>query len=189
LLETNGKTQDAEDARRRLIDFYEKLAIGNSKMPEPRDRLARSHYTLAEMLAQKKRPQEAIEEYRQAIAGWEKLAADFRDKPEFRVYTARMAVVLSAVNNTAWRLATDANPANRDPGWAVELAKLAVERAPGNGVFANTLGAAQYRAGDWKEAIAALEKSMQLRQGGDSFDWFLLAMAHWQLGDKEKARR
>ena len=43
-------------------------------------------------------------------------------------------------------------------------------------------------AGDWKAAIAALEKSMELRKGGDSNDWFFLAMAHWQLGEKDKAR-
>ena len=29
---------------------------------------------------------------------------------------------------------------------------------------------------------------MELRKGGDSFDWFFLAMAHWQLGEKDKAR-
>jgi uncharacterized protein HemY len=39
-----------------------------------------------------------------------------------------------------------------------------------------------YREGDWNAAAAALEKSMQLRQGGDSFDWFVLAMAHGQMG-------
>lgn len=30
---------------------------------------------------------------------------------------------------------------------------------------------------------------MQLRNGGDSNDWFVLAMAHWRLGDKDEARR
>jgi Tol biopolymer transport system component len=30
---------------------------------------------------------------------------------------------------------------------------------------------------------------MELRKGGDSFDWFFLAMAHEKLGDKEKARQ
>src|SRR5205085_5244188 len=53
----------------------------------------------------------------------------------------------------------------------------------------NTLGAAHLRAGNWKDAITALGKSMSLRKGGDSFDWFFLAMAHWQLGEKEKARQ
>ena len=52
----------------------------------------------------------------------------------------------------------------------------------------NTLGAAHYRAGDWKAAIEALTKSMELGKGGDSTDWFFLAMAHWQLGDKTQAR-
>ncbi len=51
------------------------------------------------------------------------------------------------------------------------------------------MGVAHYRAGDWKVAIAALQRSMELREGGDSWDWFLLAMAHEKLGDKEQARK
>ena len=76
----------------------------------------------------------------------------------------------------------------RDPDRAVELAKKAVELEPKEGTYWNTLGVAHYRAGDWKAAIEALTKSMELRNGGDSFDWFFLAMAHWQLGDKPQAR-
>ncbi len=37
--------------------------------------------------------------------------------------------------------------------------------------------------------MSALEKSMELGKGGNSFDWFFLAMAHWQLGDKKQARQ
>jgi tetratricopeptide (TPR) repeat protein len=48
---------------------------------------------------------------------------------------------------------------------------------------------AHYRAANWKEALVALEKSLELRQGGNSSDWFFLAMAHWQRGDREQARR
>jgi hypothetical protein len=36
--------------------------------------------------------------------------------------------------------------------------------------------------------VPALEKSMQLHSGGESFDWFFLAMCHWQLRDGYKAR-
>jgi Flp pilus assembly protein TadD len=95
---------------------------------------------------------------------------------------------VSALNALAWDLATHAEPARRDPARAVSLAKEAVELKPQQGYYHNTLGAALYRAGDWKAAIVALEKSMELRKGGDSNDWFFLAMAHWQLGDKDKAR-
>jgi hypothetical protein len=33
------------------------------------------------------------------------------------------------------------------------------------------------------------KKSMELRKGDNSFDWFFLAMAHWQLGEKEQVRK
>jgi len=92
-------------------------------------------------------------------------------------------------NELAWLLATHPNPKFRDPGWAVDWAKRAVELAPKEGNYLNTLGVAHYRAGDWQAALAALKKSMELRQGGNSFDWFFLAMAHEKLGDKEKARQ
>ena len=60
---------------------------------------------------------------------------------------------------------------------------------PKQGTFRNTLGAAHYRAGDWVAAIEALNKSMELRQGGDAFDWYFLAMAEWRRGNKDEARR
>jgi Flp pilus assembly protein TadD len=92
-------------------------------------------------------------------------------------------------NNLAWLLATCPDPRFRDGGKAVEFAKTAAELAPTEGSFRNTLGAAHYRAGEWKLAVEALNKSMELGQGGNSFDWFFLAMAHRQLGEKDKARQ
>jgi tetratricopeptide (TPR) repeat protein len=92
-------------------------------------------------------------------------------------------------NVLAWVLATCPSPNLRDPQRAVELAKKAVELTPSEGNYWNTLGTAHYHAGDWNAAVPALKKSMDLRKGGNSFDWFLLAMAYWQLGDKEQARR
>jgi tetratricopeptide (TPR) repeat protein len=91
-------------------------------------------------------------------------------------------------NQLAWLLATCPELKLRDPGQAVEHAKKAVELAPGNGGMWNTLGVAQYRNGAWKAAVEASMKSVQFRKGGDSFDFFFLAMAHWQLGEKDKAR-
>jgi tetratricopeptide (TPR) repeat protein len=103
---------------------------------------------------------------------------------------------LTSMNALAWLLATAADRKLRDPARAVELAKEVVSHTPKSSAYQdtlgaewNTLGAAQYAAGNWKEAITALDKSMGLRDGGgDSNDWFFLAMAHWQLGDKVKAR-
>jgi hypothetical protein len=64
-----------------------------------------------------------------------------------------------------------------------------VELAPKEGEYWNTLGVAQYRAKDWTAAVEALGKSDALL--GDKvlgFNAFFLAMAHWQLGDRPKAR-
>jgi tetratricopeptide (TPR) repeat protein len=88
----------------------------------------------------------------------------------------------------AWVLATWPDVELRDPKQAVAHGKKAVELAPGSGRMWNTLGVAQYRNGAWRAAVEALMKSIQLRKGGDSFDFFFLAMAHWQLGEKDKAR-
>jgi WD40 repeat protein/serine/threonine protein kinase len=93
-------------------------------------------------------------------------------------------------NNLAWLLATHPDPNLRNPGRAVELAKEAVALAPNQALIWNTLGVAQYRAGNWKKAIEALTKSMELQRGAlESLDTFFLAMAHWQLGEKAKARQ
>jgi serine/threonine protein kinase/tetratricopeptide (TPR) repeat protein len=93
------------------------------------------------------------------------------------------------LNSLAWLLVTCADARFRDPNRAIVLSRRAVELEPKDGNQWNTLGVAQYRAGDWKAAITALTKSMELRKGGDSLDWFFLAMARWQLGDKEQARK
>jgi Flp pilus assembly protein TadD len=89
----------------------------------------------------------------------------------------------------AWVLATCSGPARRDPKTAVELAGRAVKLAPPDGSAWQALGLAHYRAGDSKAAIAALEKSQELRGGGDVVDWLLLAMAQWKLGRHAQARR
>jgi tetratricopeptide (TPR) repeat protein/serine/threonine protein kinase len=113
---------------------------------------------------------------------WDKAIADFAKAGELN--PARPA----ALNRRAWLLANCPESRLRDPRHAVELARKAVQLGPKIGSYWKTLGVAHYRAGDQKEAIAALEKSMALGKGGDGLDWFFLAMAQWQLGHKDEAR-
>jgi serine/threonine protein kinase/Flp pilus assembly protein TadD len=94
----------------------------------------------------------------------------------------------TTINNLVWTLITAPDRRAWKGIRVVEWAGQAVERAPANGYFRNTLGVAQYRVGNWQEAITTLEKSMELRQGGDSRDWFFLAMSHRQMGHKRRAR-
>jgi hypothetical protein len=60
------------------------------------------------------------------------------------------------LNDDAWRLLTGPRE-QRDPAWALLLARKAVELAPGQFPYLNTLGAALYRNGKFAEAIPVLE--------------------------------
>ena len=114
--------------------------------------------------------------YREALADYHKLL-------ELAPNSAR------AHNDLSWLLATCPDRKLRDPARAVELARRAVALQEPVGKVWNTLGAAHYRAGAWRPAIDALEKSMVLRQGGDAFDWFFLALAHHKLGHADEAKK
>jgi len=93
-----------------------------------------------------------------------------------------------ACNNLAWYLATVPDLQLRNIPRAIELAQRAVNLKHDRASDWNTLGVAYYRAGKWKEAIAALEKSLAFKAGTEGFDWIFLAMAHQQLGENDKAR-
>ena len=53
----------------------------------------------------------------------------------------------------------------------------------------NTLALAEYRMGLWAESIAASDRAIGLSTEVDASNWFFLAMARWQLGEKDQARK
>jgi serine/threonine protein kinase/tetratricopeptide (TPR) repeat protein len=203
---------DAEGAFRQALALHEGLVAEYPDEASYRQGLARACVELAAFLRMKQ-PAEAVQVLRQALAVHEKLVAEFPREAQYgyELFVAydllaqmgnikeaergwRKLLALDptngrARNRLAWRLATCPDPKLRNGSWAVELARKAVGLEPEQGSWWNTLGAAQYRAGDWKAAIDALTKAMELRLGGDPWDWFFLAMAHWRLGHKEEARR
>jgi eukaryotic-like serine/threonine-protein kinase len=91
-------------------------------------------------------------------------------------------------NNQAWKLVT--GPAStRDPERGLSLALRAVELAPKEFIYLNTLGVAEFRAGRYAHATSTLERSLAAGRGEtDAFDLFFLAMAHHRLGHREQAR-
>jgi WD40 repeat protein len=91
-------------------------------------------------------------------------------------------------NNFAWELANGPK-STRNPQRALALARRAAELAPNAGIYLNTLGVAQYRVGQYAEAVATLEQNLSASHGEfDAFDLFFLAMAHHRLGHADQAR-
>jgi tetratricopeptide (TPR) repeat protein len=91
-------------------------------------------------------------------------------------------------NNYAWELANRPE-STRNPQRALALARRAVVLAPTRDIYLNTQGVAQYRAGQYAEAITTLEKSLAASRGGlAAFDLFFQAMAHHRLGHRDEAR-
>ncbi|MCI0462915.1 MAG: tetratricopeptide repeat protein, partial [Gemmataceae bacterium] len=195
-LNIQGKHQEAEDAYRTaqklgLDDFIVRYGLGKALLGQDKYRAAEAafrqaiawqpsyvwaHFRLGEALARQKKLEEAIAAYRQAL----KLRKNF---PEAN---ARLAMMLNA---KAWGQVAAPAVAPAEAAKALELVKEAVKLSPAIAAYWNTLGVAHYRAGEWKEAVAALQQSMKLGKGGSCEDWFFLAMAHWRLGNQPEARR
>ncbi len=131
--------------------------------------------SLAQCFEKVGRVEEAVERFRQSVELGEELVAERPDDP-------------TLPNDLAWALATFPVERVRDPLQAVTLAGRAAELEPRNAMYLNTLGVAQYRAEDWRGAIDTLGRSVPLNADHASYDFFFLAMAHWQLGERDEAR-
>jgi hypothetical protein len=70
----------------------------------------------------------------------------------------------------------------RAPDLALKLARRCHANAPGNAMYGQSLGWALYRVGDWKGCLETLEKNANDEKA------FVLAMAHWRLGNKAEAK-
>ena len=89
----------------------------------------------------------------------------------------------------AWNLATSEPSELRDPAEAVRLMRRVIELEPGDGNAWNTLGVALYRHGELEECVRTLQRSTELRAGGDGYDWFFLAMAEQTALAARSSRR
>ena len=202
LLSTGGRSREAAQARREATTLLQDLT------PRTRPALAYHFCVLADQLQAAGHATEADESSRLSVeiepdnpllwlrrsildtklGHLEAFDADFLRVIAMSRKDARSNFSALITNGRARLLVTRPDARLRDPKLAVELARMAVRLAPGEGAPWNTLGLAYYRTGEWKLAIEALTKSMELGKGGDANDWFFLAMACWQLGDKPGAR-
>jgi len=84
--------------------------------------------------------------------------------------------------------ANAADPAGRDPAFAVTLAQRAVDDDPSDPANHHVCGVAYFRAGRYEDALGMLEQAARLAWGAAGpRDWYWLAMAHQRLGHDAEA--
>ncbi len=126
-----------------------------------------AHFNLGRTLAYQGKSDAAVEELRAA----DRLKPDHAD----------------ILKHLAWSLALPPDRPPREYDEAARCARKDATLAPeGNEVYF-VLALAEYRCGRSAEAVAAAERSMAMRKGGDALDWFIMAMALAQKGDEVKA--
>jgi WD40 repeat protein/serine/threonine protein kinase/Tfp pilus assembly protein PilF len=163
---------------------------------------ADAHRGLGKALAAQKKLDQAIAEHKTAIRIDSADATAHNDLGEALEATGLLAEAIAeykraielkpdyagAHNNLAWALVLSPKRPRPDHAEGLRHARRAVELAPGY-FNLNTLALAEYRLEHWTDSLAASDRSMALRNGGNAWDWFLVAMARWQKGDKDEARK
>jgi tetratricopeptide (TPR) repeat protein len=183
-LREEGDARTAEELYAKAAGVLVPMAQALPGMPGIRQLLGEVHSRIGTMKKLEGQTAQAAEHFRQARDLMQKLAAELPGGGP------GPGAPGANENLLARFLASCPDEKFRDPKAAVELARKAVARAPDQGDYWTTLGAACYRAGDWSGAIEALERARKLHEaeGGDAADCFLLALAHARRGHHEQAR-
>jgi len=213
---SRGKYEEASEAYEDAVLIVDKLAADFPNRVPYQSELGRAYAKLGSALRSRKQFNDALLNHRKAITIHERLVADdptlqsLKDGLAHSVYQMGLTLEASgrlgeavkqfqrsvelnpnapgAANHLAWTLLMAPDHSVRDSRQALSLAQHSVELEPQSGAYCNTLGVAHYRTGDDEKAIVTLMRSIELRDGGNGFDWFFLAMAHARRGDEDLAR-
>jgi WD40 repeat protein/tetratricopeptide (TPR) repeat protein len=98
-----------------------------------------------------------------------------------------------ALNRASWLLIRRKDTPAEEYRRALHFAEAASRVAPADGEILNTLGAAQYRVGKYREALATLTRSEAINSKGplgpQPADLAFLTMASYRLGEKDQAQK
>jgi tetratricopeptide (TPR) repeat protein len=165
------KAKEAEPLIRAALATRQKL------LSETDARIASVLYELVQCLADQEKWAEAIEQARASVA------ARLKSDGDASKSTA------SAYRQLGWYLANAPDAAHRQPDEAVTWLERAAEIDPQNRYSWLNLGAAFVRLNRPDDAVAALEKSIELAGKPMLWDLQFLAMAHSLRGDAPAARQ
>jgi serine/threonine protein kinase/tetratricopeptide (TPR) repeat protein len=171
-LQIMDRPAEAEDALRQTIARHHALLARYPTVARYRDGVFRARADLGNLLWDMRKTDEAAEQFREFLALGDELPED-----EVR-YRDLLAQIL--VNCPEHK--------NRDAARAIKIARAVTARVPQHAGYLTTLGAAQYRAGEYEAAVETLKKALQLSSNFQPLATRLfLAMAFWQSGDQQRA--
>jgi tetratricopeptide (TPR) repeat protein len=171
-----GRRDEAERVYRQALSLLEELIAKAPSLPSTWWDCQNCRKGLADLLYAIGRTTDATRLYQQIVTDYTRQSAF----PSVRAH---------ALNDLTWLLATCPDPQVRDLDRALRLAGEAARLYADDGRVVNTLGVVYYHAGQYRKAIDTLQRSRKLlHYQGDSYNTFYLAMACWQLGQKDQAR-
>jgi tetratricopeptide (TPR) repeat protein len=183
-LDRAGRFDESEkqyDASRR---HCERLAEEFPHTPDYRQQLAHACENRGQALLRLHRWGEAEAMLDRAVTLGEQLVQELPPTANYRESLGNNQAQL------AWLRATCPDPSFRDFPAALRLATTGVANAPNSAGAHNALGVAQFRNGNWAAAVTEVRKSMAMDDERDMApNWFVLAIAHWKLDDRDQARK
>ena len=176
LLQSANRMQEALLDCQKAAEIRQTLLEDSPDESEYRLAVAQSHSSLAMLLAAMGRNEEAKASAETAITQYREL---IRQRHKFPIAYEGLARLLSTFSFYP----------PRDASQAVRLAETAVKLAPEYRPHWQTLCIAQYRAGNWQEAVSAMQESEKVAVDWDLHARLFAAMAYWQMDNKEEAQR
>jgi serine/threonine protein kinase len=194
-----GRIQDSEHCIRQALPMFEKLTAAHPNLLKHTDFLADTHRMLADTLVAENQLGEAEQSYRRGIAVHEAWCAKHAAAPwidgwsrplyerlaAFLVSRGKQPEAAELYQSLAARLLQRGGVKADE---IVAIAQKAVDWAPKDSACLNTLGIAQYRAGNWQGAAKTLSDAARLSSVSNGAGLIVLAMADWKLGKQADAR-
>jgi eukaryotic-like serine/threonine-protein kinase len=171
-----GRFPEAAKIFDRCVELHQQLTESYPSVLGYRSALAHSHNYRGQIFQALGRETEARQAFGLYLSLLEEVAEQCPASASIRI---ELAGFLTAGPVPEWR----------DPVRAGRHAEAAIALEPDNPTYHLVLGIAQYRAGNWKACVAALDEGPQIPSAESLQAWFVRAMAHWQLGDQSRARQ
>jgi serine/threonine protein kinase len=163
--------------------LFQSLAAEYPGVPRYRMNLATLRNNLGLLFRDAGRFEDAEQSYRAAIElSGALLAADPADR-------ALRRTLVDCQENLALLLVLHPNTAVDDPQRAIGLMQDAIKLVPEKVSLWKVLGQCHYRAKNWKSYIDVMNMAAQHGSGGklSPLEKFVMAMAHWRLGERDAA--